>query len=140
MAWKNCFLTAVACLLVCGMAQNPQRLTADERVAPEIEGEYQYQSWNAAENKNYKGPVTVARLGDCYHVRYDNGAGMGVGIRKGNTLSVAYVYSDKPDNWGLEVFTIEKGKDGPRLVGDYTTHPGNGKLGRDVWTFVRPLK
>src|SRR5262249_45320502 len=60
MAWKRCLLVAVACLLACGIVQ----LTADDRVAPDLEGEYQYQSWNAAENKNYKGPVTVTRMGD----------------------------------------------------------------------------
>ncbi len=141
MTWKRCAVMAIPCLLGCSVAESQRNLaTADDRDQTDIQGVYQYESWNAAENKTYKGPVTITKNGDYYHIRYDNGKGSGVAIRKGNTLSVSYVYSDKPDYWGLQVFAIEKGKEGPRLVGEYTTHPGNGKLGKDTWTFVKPLK
>lgn len=141
MIWKRCFVLTLVCLLV-WTAVKAQRNTAnaDDKTEAEIQGEYLYESWNAVENKTYKGPVTITKKGDYYHISYDNGNGSGVAIRKGNTLSVSYVYSDKPDYWGLQVFEIEKGTNGPRLVGEYTTHPGNGKLGKDTWTFVKTLK
>jgi hypothetical protein len=141
MSWQQGVLFAVVCTLGCSGTESPRKAAADDDKGPiDLQGEYQYESWNAAENKNYKGPVTITAKGDYYHIRFDNGKGSGVAIRKGDTLSVSYVYSDKPDYWGLQVFTIEKGQAGPRLTGEYTTHPGNGKLGKDTWTFVRPLK
>jgi hypothetical protein len=132
---------AIVCLLGFGAAQSKRNsATADDKGQADIQGVYQYKAWNAAEKKTYKGPVTITRKGDYYRISYDNGKGSGVAIRKGNTLSVSYVYSAKPDYWGIQVFAIQKGKEGPRLVGKYTTNPGNGKLGKDTWTFVKPLK
>jgi hypothetical protein len=141
MNWAQCVLLASVCIFGSTRAEAQRNaVNQNDTSQADIQGEYQYESWNAAENKTYKGPVTITKKGDYYHISYDNGQGSGVAIRKGNTLSVSYVYSDKPDYWGLQVFDIEKSKEGPRLVGEYTTHPGNGKLGKDTWTFVKPLK
>lgn len=139
MPWKS--IACVALVLVACATDGPRHSSAAEPAKEpiDIEGEYQYSSWNAAEQKGYKGPVIVTKVGEYYQVRYDN-KGLAVGILSGNTFSVSYVYSEKPDNWGLEVLTVEKGKDGPTLTGVYTTHPGTGKLGKDTWTFVKRLK
>jgi hypothetical protein len=144
MSRKSLWLVGVLFLGACtGGTSQPGRAAPEGKKPAEemdIQGEYAYEAWNAAENKTYKGAVRVNKLGDYYQLRYDGGQAAGVAIRKGNTLSVSHVYSDKPDWWGLAVFAIESGDGGPRLVGEYTTHPGNGKLGKDRWTFVKPLK
>ncbi|MBY0514547.1 MAG: hypothetical protein K2P78_11625 [Gemmataceae bacterium] len=102
----------------------------------DIVGLYEYQSHNAEEDKPYTGPVRVTKSGQYYQLRYDKGAGEGVGVRKGNTLAVAYTYKGKNGWSGGGLFTISKGDDGPVLDGRYTVVPGNGKLGKDKWTFV----
>jgi hypothetical protein len=63
---------------------------------------------------------------------------LGVAIRRGDALSLAYLYTAESDRWGVGVFVIEAGDDGPTIAGEYTSHPGGGKLGREKWTFVGP--
>ncbi len=78
-------------------------------------------------------PVTaeVQRHGDAYLVRWSVGkatAYVGVGIRKGNTLSVAWT---NRGSLGVSVYEIDKG---PRLFGTYTELGGAGVVAREVLT------
>jgi hypothetical protein len=119
-----------------GRAAPEDKKPAEEEI--DITGHYEYAAYNAQDDKTYKGKVQVSKAGEYYALTYDDGA-VGVGIRNGNVFSVSYTYP-KGGYSGGGLFTIEKGEKGPVLTGRYTGIPGNGKLGKDKWSFVRPLK
>lgn len=126
------------------------------KVDIDITGHYVCAAWNAETGQTINGSVQVTKRAEYYALRYDDGA-FGVGIRSGNIFSESYDYRSRlpaghtphpPSSYagprgglsGGGLFTIEKGKKGPVLTGRYTGIPGNGKLGRNKWTFVRPLE
>ena len=119
-----------------GVPRRGDKSPAEEEI--DVTGHYEYAAWNAEEDKTYKGSVQVTKAGEYYALRYDDGA-VGVGIRTGNVFSESYTYP-KGGYSGGGLFTIARGEKGPVLTGRYTGIPGNGKLGKNTWTFVRPLK
>jgi uncharacterized protein (TIGR03067 family) len=73
----------------------------------------------------------IQRHGDAYLVRWNVGpalAYVGVGIRKANTLSVAWT---NRGTVGVSVYEIEKG---PKLIGTFTDLGGPGLMSREVLT------
>jgi uncharacterized protein (TIGR03067 family) len=78
--------------------------------------------------------ANIQKRGDAYFVRWEVRGGLayvGTGIRKGDTLSVAWLNRGSA---GISVYTIEKG---PKLVGQYTEVGGPGLVGREVLSFSK---
>jgi len=82
----------------------------------DIAGEYTCRGGNP-DGGSYSGKVAITKTGQTYKIRWTIGAApahAGVGIREGNVLSVCFVGGGGA---GVAAYKIEKGKDGPRLVG-----------------------
>jgi uncharacterized protein (TIGR03067 family) len=73
----------------------------------------------------------IQKHGDAYQVKWSVGRGVayiGIGIRKGNTLSVAWA---NRGTVGVSVYAIEKG---PKLVGSFSELGGPGLVSSEVFT------
>ncbi len=89
---------------------------AEEAEEIDIAGEYSCRGSNAG-GGTYSGKVAITKTGQTYKVQWTIGSSQvhaGVGIREGNVLSVCFVANGGA---GIAAYKIEKGKDGPRLVG-----------------------
>jgi uncharacterized protein (TIGR03067 family) len=94
----------------------------------DIRGSYRCETF-ALNDKKSTLTAEIEKRGDAYLVKWqvsDGVAFLGAGIRRGGTLSVAWVNRGSA---GVSVYKIEKG---PRLVGVYTDVGGPGLLGREV--------
>lgn len=113
---------------------------ADQTV--EIVGLYKCESFGTGGRK-LTSSAEVQRHGDAYLIRWTMAgapAYVGVGIRKANTLSVAW---GNRGTVGVSVYEISKG---PKLIGTYTEVGGIGIIGKeqllpaakrlDIWTPV----
>ena len=90
---------------------------------PDITGTYRCEGVLLDGNK-YKATVEIQKIGDAYTVRWVRGiaeAHIGVGIRKGNLLSVCFAAGR--GGAGIVVYQIDKG---PKLHGDWTELGGIG--------------
>lgn len=84
------------------------------------------------DGSEHRADAVIQRRGDCYTVSYMKGSAVtyvGVGIRKGDTLSVCWANRGQA---GVSVYKIE---DGPNLIGQYTELGGVGFLSREILTF-----
>jgi len=83
--------------------------------------------------------VRITRSGQVYQYlqRYPVGDWIGVAIRDGNNLSIAWQRSDGV-NLGVSVFKIESGEKGPTLVGGWAAYPGGG-ISKDTLKWSRKL-
>ena len=83
--------------------------------------------------------VRITRSGQVYQYlqRYPVGDWIGVAIRDGNNLSVAWQRADGA-NLGVSVFKIEPGEKGPTLVGGWAAYPGGG-IAKDTLKWSRKL-
>jgi hypothetical protein len=80
-----------------------------------------------------EGTVVIEKNADTYNLtftRKDGGAYSAIGIRTDDLLSVCYSYPGAGER-GVGAFQIKKG---PKLVGQWSTFGGDGKLHSDTWT------
>ena len=87
----------------------------------------------------YTYQVRITKRGETYHVKWTSPSDKkylveGVGILKDNTLAVGFDGSTK----GVALFFVEKGGQGPKLVGNWSGNPGDGTLGRETLNFLKP--
>jgi len=115
---------------------SPQFVAVYKRVKPavpeevDIVGKYRSESIGA-DGKKQVMAAEVLRRGDAYMVRWMVPGGLayiGMGIRQGNTLSVAWV---NRGSFGLSVYQITKG---PKLTGQYTEVGGPGLIATESLT------
>jgi uncharacterized protein (TIGR03067 family) len=119
-ARPKAFKTTANSGLVLAVYRRARPLVQDE---PDITGSYLCEGVLLDGNK-YKAKVEIQKLGDAYMVRWTRGiaeAHIGVGIRKGNLLSVCFAAGR--GGAGIVVYQIDKG---PRLVGEWTDLGGIG--------------
>lgn len=109
----------------------------------EIEDISGYYACNGKEGagKNYNGVAVITKKRDVYLVQWIVGVGsafFGIGIRQGDTLSCSWaIPGDKGGVVrGINVYRIEKG---PRLVGRWTSFPGDGTIKSETLTFLRKI-
>lgn len=99
----------------------------------DIRGRYRSESIGP-NNKKVTMDAEIQKRGDAYLVRWEVSEGVayvGTGIRKGDTLSVAWV---NRGSIGMSVYKIEKG---PKLVGEYTDVGGAGLIGKETLTATK---
>lgn len=97
---------------------------------PDIAGTYLCEG-TQLEGLKYKARVEITKLGDSYSVKWTRGldmAHLGVGIRKGNLLSVCFLTGKGA---GIAVYRIEKG---PKLIGEWTELGGIGLIQAETLT------
>jgi len=96
-------------------------------------GKYRCETFGSDGKKQTLSAV-IEKRGDAYLIRWEVRGGLafiGTGIRKGDTLSVAWLNRGTA---GISVYTIEKG---PKLVGNYTEVGGPGLIGKEVLSFSK---
>lgn len=96
----------------------------------DILGKYTSETFGL-DNKKASMKAEIEKRGDAYLMKWEVPGGVafiGTGIRKGKTLSVAWVNRGSA---GVTVFEIEKG---PKLIGTYTDVGGAGLVSREVLT------
>lgn len=120
-------------------ADTPTRLEVYKRPrdaggeGEELVGRYESESVGS-DGKKLRTAAEIQRHGDAYMVRWSSGpatAFVGVGIRRGNTLSVCWA---NRGTIGLSVYEIGPG---PRLVGVFTELGSIGVLAAEQLTPVR---
>lgn len=82
----------------------------------DITGEYSCRGSNPG-GGTYFGKVAITKTGQTYRIQWKIGRNQvdaGVGIREGNVLAVCFAGEGGA---GVVAYKIEKGEDGPRLVG-----------------------
>jgi uncharacterized protein (TIGR03067 family) len=94
----------------------------------DIAGKYTSESYELDGSKQ-TADVEIKRLGDAYMIKWSKGildAYVGMGVRKGDTLSVSWVTKGQV---GVSLYKIEKG---PRLVGEGTMVGGIGLVMKET--------
>lgn len=105
----------VAVCIVLGLAGC--MVQADDKEEVDITGHY---SWKGIkEGEDY----SIIKNGEVYQVlwRLESGTWIGVAIRDGNRLAVAWDFPTG-GNLGVAVYKIEKGEKGPLLVGKWAAY------------------
>lgn len=120
----KCHLSLLALLLLWpAQARQPEPTERPVRIAPAVvEGVYSFSGRDAA--KEYGGAATLVRRDKCYVLRTTTG-GLGIGIRRGDLLSVGW------QGGQVCVFKVEEG----RLVGEWAN--GDGQLYEETWTLLK---
>jgi uncharacterized protein (TIGR03067 family) len=101
---------------------------ADETI--KIIGRYKSTS-SGLDGARQTATAEIQKHGDAYMIKWSVAGGVayiGIGIRKGNILSVAWA---NRGNVGVSVYTIEKG---PKLVGTFSELGGPGLISNEVFT------
>lgn len=90
----------------------------------DINGYYSCRGMEAA-GKKYTGVAVIIKKGDVFLIQWMVGGGStftGVAIRQGDTLAASWALpSDRGVIRGVNLYRIEAGKDGPRLVGRWAS-------------------
>lgn len=97
-----------------------------------------------AGDKNYSGICTLVKKGDVYLISWVVGGGSsfsGIAIRQGNQLAASWsITTERGVVKGVNLYRIEAGKDGPRLVGRWATVPGPGIQQMETLSFLKKIE
>ena len=138
-------LLAAASLLLTATNRPDAGKAGDKADAFKSKGEIDISGYYACSGKEgpgktYNGVAVISKKRDIYVVQWTVGVGaafFGIGIRDGNTLSCSWaIPGDKGVVRGINVYHIESG---PRLVGRWTSFPGDGSIKTETLTFLRKL-
>ena len=90
------------------------------------------------EGEGYRGTVIIRRTGDTYQFLWFIGSDthMGVGLREGTLISSSW-QSAGMSVPGIVVYQVEKDN---KLVGRYSSYPGNGQVGTETLTYIGPAE
>jgi hypothetical protein len=111
-----------------------QRAKQPQTEGPDLSGVYDCEGMQF-DGKKYKAKVEIERLGDAYSVTWAHGLGrahLGIGIRKGNLLSVCFAARTQEGVMtGIAVYEIDKDA---KLHGDWTELGGVGIVQTETLT------
>ncbi|MBI5794602.1 hypothetical protein HZA87_06020 [Candidatus Uhrbacteria bacterium] len=116
-----------------------------QQVQPEIADLTGYYTCKGQEagGKNYSGICTLVKKGDVYLISWVVGGGSsfsGIAIRQGSQFAASWsIATEKGLVRGVNLYRIEAGKDGPRLVGRWASVPGPGVQQPETLTFLKKL-
>lgn len=125
MSYRLTFAGTVLCAVVAVLSVPA---FAEEKVT--ITGKYSVEGTNP-DGGIYEGSAEITKAGDTYEVAWIIGKAekyRGVGILEGNTLSVGCA------NNAIAVVVVYRIEKGPKLVGQWATLGGNGKVQRETLT------
>lgn len=122
-----------------GKSPNVRQVEPDQQ---DLSGYYTCKGQEAG-GKNYTGIVTLTKKNDIYLITWVVGGGSnfsGIAIRQGTTLSASWALpTERGIVRGINVYRIEGGKDGARLVGRWASVPGPGVQQTETLTFLKRL-
>ena len=108
----------------------------------DISGYYTCKGQEAG-GKNYSGIVVLTKKNDVYLISWVVGGASnfsGIAIRQGSNLAGSWsIASDRGLVRGVNLYRIEAGSSGPRLVGHWASVPGPGIQQRETLTFLKKL-
>ena len=144
-------LVVLSALELFGTNAAPQ--TAKEKAAPnarptdpdmaDLSGYYSCKGQEAG-GKNYTGVVFLTKKNDVYLIQWTVGGGSnfaGIAIRQGTTLAASWsIPSDRGIVRGVNLYRIEAGANGPRLVGRWASVPGPGVQQSETLTFLKKIE
>lgn len=94
--------------------------------------------------KQYNGVAVISRKNDVYIIQWMIGSGStftGLGIRQGDTFAASWaIPGERGVVKGVNMYRIETGSTGPRLVGRWATVPGPGVLQTETLTFLKQIE
>jgi hypothetical protein len=95
--------------------------------------------------KSYTGLCVIAKQKDVYVVNWVIGTGStfsGIGIRQGNTLAISWTLPNDRGGFvrGVNLYRLEAGENGPRLIGRWATMPGPGVLASETLNFLKAFE
>jgi hypothetical protein len=142
-------LVALSTLELIGATANPQLAkNAPPSVRPvepdvaDISGYYTCKGQEAG-GKNYTGICVLTKKGDVYLITWVVGGGAnfsGIAIRQGSNFAASWsLPSERGIVKGVNLYRIEAGSTGPRLVGRWASVPGPGVQQQEVLTFLKKL-
>src|ERR1043166_1668543 len=96
-----------------------------------------------AGGKKYTGVVSLMKKNEIYIVSWVVGGGStfsGIGIRQGNNLTASWsINTERGIVKGVNLYRIEMAKEGPRLVGRWSSLPGPGVQQSETLTFLKKM-
>ena len=96
-----------------------------------------------AGGKKYTGVVFLTKKNDVYLIQWTVGGGSnfnGIAIRQGNILAASWsIPSDRGIVRGVNLYRIEAGANGPRLIGRWASVPGPGVQQSETLTFLKKI-
>ena len=96
-----------------------------------------------AGGKKYSGVCVLVKKGDVYLISWVVGGGAsfsGIAIRQGSQFAASWsIPSERGIVKGVNLYRIEAGKDGPRLVGRWASVPGPGVQQQETLSFLKKL-
>ncbi len=147
--FSTCFVASF--LVVASMGVSPElgkkeNLPMPRQVEPEMADLTGYYTCKGEEvgGKKYSGIVTLVKKNDVYLISWVVGGGSnfsGIAIRQGNNLAASWaIVTEKGVVRGVNLYRIEAGANGPRLVGRWASVPGPGIQQQEVLTFLKGLE
>ena len=143
-------LFVLSTLELFGASANPQlakeappnlRQTVPEMA--DISGYYTCKGQEAG-GKNYTGIVVLTKKADVYLISWVVGGGSnfsGIAIRQGTNLAASWsIPSERGIVRGVNLYRVESGTGGPRLVGRWASVPGPGVQQTETLTFLKKLE
>ena len=111
--------------------------------AADVSGYYVCKGQEAG-GKKYNGIVVLNKKNDVYLISWVVGGGStfnGIAIRQGDSLAASWTMTtERGLVRGINLYRIEAGKDGPRLIGRWASVPGPGLQLEETLTFLKKLE
>jgi hypothetical protein len=142
-------LIAFSTLELFGASANPEIAKATppsvrpvEPDVADISGYYTCKGQEAG-GKSYSGVCVLTKKGDVYLISWVVGGGSnfsGIAIRQGSQFAASWsLPTERGIVKGVNLYRIEAGSNGPRLVGRWASVPGPGIQQQEVLTFLKKL-
>lgn len=142
-------LVIVSALELFGATANPElakntppKVRQVEPEVADLSGYYTCKGQEAG-GKNYSGVCVLTKKGDVYVISWVVGGGAsfsGIAIRQGPQLAASWaIQSERGIVKGVNLYRIEAGSNGPRLVGRWSSIPGPGVQQQETLTFLKKL-
>ena len=121
----------------------PPKARPVEQDTSDLTGYYTCKGEEAG-GKKYTGVVSLVKKNDVYLISWVVGGGStfsGIGIRQGNNLAASWsINTERGIVKGVNLYRIEMAKEGPRLVGRWSSLPGPGVQQSEILSFLKKME
>lgn len=126
------------CLLIVPPVERPKKELPELPKATEVKEGWYICVGQTASGKEYQSIVTIRQVKEVYIINWidEQNIVSGIGVLDKDKLCIGYSQlDDKQLVRGIQILEIK----GDVLQGKWATHPGNGELHPEKWTFLRPF-
>ncbi len=124
------------------LAKEPPLRPVEPEVAADISGYYTCKGEEVG-GKKYSGIVTLMKKNDVYLISWVVGGGSnfsGIAIRQGNNLAASWsITTERGVVRGVNLYRVENGANGPRLIGRWASVPGPGVQQQETLSFLKKM-